>query len=778
LEEESSMGRRVTVSVIGLGVLLVLAGLLSLAASAASTEGKDTGPQPAGGYALVELMDKPVSSYDGGIPGYAPTKPAPGHKLDLASRPVADYRALLGSERGTFRAWLRSNAPQVEIVREYDLVFNGVAVKLNGASMSALARAPGVSRVTASWLYRPSMDVSVPLIQADKVWADLGVMPLADEPTYVNLPSIKVGVIDTGILDTHPFIASCRAEGSIQHNVFFSGTGTAMFGRTIVFDHGTHVAGTIGGCPVRGPFLVDGTDLTLHGAFGNNLTGVAPGVTLHDYNVFPGYGAGFIAFGGSAFSHDIIAAVEKAVFDGMDVINLSLGGGVQGPHDTLAEAINAAVDAGTIAVVAAGNSGPGIETVESPGNAAKAITAGASTNPHFMGISVRIGGFAFRAALGDFNNFVPALTLPWTNTTPANGCTAIAQDLTGKIAVIDRGVCTFGTKIRNAQAAHASGVLIVNNVAGDPIAMGMDSGPFPTIPAAMLSKADGTLLRGRPDEMVTVDGTDIGEAITANSDIIAGFSSRGPTPYDFRIKPDVTAPGVNVLSSVFRVNATTGAYEPEYAFFQGTSMATPHTTGAVALLLAAHDGWSPEQVKSALVNNADRPVWDSATGTKDTSPLTRGGGRINVARASSASIFLDPASVSFGLWTGGTDATASMAVSLMNTGMSTVTCGLAIDVAFPLAGAPVSVSPDTVAIPSGGTATVTVTLSGGKALGSGQYYGDVRATCDGATLLAPWWTAVQRTSGSLHGNQMSPSSGMNRLLANIGPQFLAGDWRS
>src|SRR5207245_9003151 len=146
-------------------------------------------------------------------------------------------------------------------------------------------------------------------------------------------------------------------------------------------------------------------------------------VELHDSCVFDGFGSSFIHHGGGAFSHDIIAGVEKAVDDRMDVITLSIGGRVQCPHDTLSEAINAAVDAGTIAVIAAGNSGPGILTVESPGNAANAITAAAASDPHFEGIKVTFGTTTIGAAIGQFANFEPAITAATTTPTPANGCT-------------------------------------------------------------------------------------------------------------------------------------------------------------------------------------------------------------------------------------------------------------------------------------------------------------------------------------------------------------------
>src|SRR3989475_9262120 len=490
------------------------------------------------------------------------------------------------------------------------------------------------------------MDVSVPLIKANAVWPSLGIDPATG--AIGDLASVKVGVIDTGIDDSHPFIASCRAAGGVTHDVFFSGTGLFDPSRTLFFDHGTHVSGTIGGCYTTGTVTVDGQPMGLAAP----MSGVAPGVELHDYNVFPGYGSAFIHHGGGAFSHDIIAAVEKAVADGMDVINLSIGGRVQGPHDTLSEAINAAVDAGTIAVIAAGNSGPCILTVESPGNAANAITAAAASDPHFEGIKVTFGTTTIGAAIGEFANFDPAITAATSTTTPATGCTAISEDLTGKIALIDRGTCTFGTKIQDAQDRGAAGVIILNNQPTDPFPMAQDGVHTPTIPAVIVSHADGATLKAHAPGSVKVDGSRFFDFVTTNADVLAAFASRGPTPYDFRLKPDVTAPGVNVLSSVFG---------GQFSFFQGTSMATPHTTGSVALLIAAHPTWSPDEIKSALVNYADRTV----TGTGGLGPIARGGGRINVQKSVAASILLTPASVSFGGFTGGEPVSSAGDVSLL-----------------------------------------------------------------------------------------------------------------
>ena len=224
------------------------------------------------------------------------------------------------------------------------------------------------------------MTVSNDLINAPALWG-------ASRATAGA--GIKVGVIDTGIRDDHPAFASC--EKTIQHKAYASGGNPPPFNLDlIVFNHGTHVAGTVAGCVLDLSGPEDGPTSGI-------WSGVAPGATLFDYNIFPGFGGGFIAFGGSAFSPDICRAIEDSLVDGMDVINMSIGGQVQGPHDFLADCTQGAVDAGLVAAVAAGNSGPGGSTVESPGTAAGALTAGASTNPHFVGISAsgtKTGGAA------------------------------------------------------------------------------------------------------------------------------------------------------------------------------------------------------------------------------------------------------------------------------------------------------------------------------------------------------------------------------------------------
>jgi minor extracellular serine protease Vpr len=659
-------------------------------------------------YVFVTLGSVPT----GKAPGLSRSR---GGKLNLRAADVRNYRANLAQERKAFKDWARGNAPRAAIVREYDIVLNAVAVKLNGTRRDTLATGPRVSRIADSTLYRPIMNRSVGLINADDVWALGGGASNAGA-------GINVAIIDSGIKESHVFFASGQV---IVERVYCSGC-PGIANDDMWTDHGTHVAGTVAG-KFNSTATVEGVTIT-------GLSGVAPAAKLGDYNVFPKGGAGFRAFGGSAFSHDIAAALEDAVNDGMDVVNMSIGGGVQGPHDTLAEATNNTVAAGVVAAVAAGNEGPGDSTISSPGSAERALTAGASTNPHFVGIAVsgtKTGGgaFAFGAALGDFNNFEPAITAAYTVTTPANGCTAISTSLTGKIALIDRGVCAFSVKVRNAQAAGAAGVLVVNNVAGDPTAMAHDGlDPFPTIPAAMLSKNDGAAIK--PSGTATVNGTAKKEFVTTNADIIAGFSSRGPVPFTYLIKPDITAPGVNVLSSTFDLSEDfVGA--DTWSFFQGTSMATPHVAGAAALLRWRHGDWTPDQVKSALVTTAKRPVFDHVNGTAATRVLTRGGGRIDVAAANGANTTFAPASVSFGFHQG------SSAISVRRT------------VTHSAASATITVTKDgwttgpTITVtPSSGS--FTVTLDAAKNVASGDYSGDIVVTTGGQTHRLPYWVRIDR----------------------------------
>src|SRR5438132_265127 len=508
-------------------------------------------------------------------------------------------------------------------------------------------------------------------------------------------------------------------------------------------EHGTHVSGIAAGVAnTCAPFVP-----------ACNLSGIAPKAYLGNYNVFPGNVL-------SASSHDIAKAVDAAVADGMDVLNLSLGGGAR-PSDVLVNAVNSAVDAGVVVAIAAGNAGPGPGTVESPGIADKVITVGASTNPHFIGIPVTVTSIGtFGAAIGQFANFVPALTATYVTTSPTNGCTAISGSLAGEIALIARGTCSFSTKIRNAQSAGAMGVIVYNSQQGDPIAMAQDGTPNqPTIPAVMVSRPNGLAMAAIAPSSVTVDGTTPQEFFTdgPSADILAAFSSIGPPilqgpgvgvgqPQN-KIKPDVTAPGVNVYSSIPSFGC---ASPPRFACFQGTSMATPHVAGSAALLIQLHPGWSPEQIKSALVNSAHRPVKSFSTGNPLKNPMVRGGGRIDLAAASQVTATLEAvsgdgqASFSFGeLVSSGM--TRSFTITVTSVSTSTVTYSISVVPAS--AGPSITPSITSLTIGAGATGSVTISLSLSPNLPGGDYFGDIQLTGGTVPLTLPYWVTVDP-----HGN--------------------------
>ncbi len=602
----------------------------------------------------------------------ARTKPSPGKKIDFSSSSVRSYRAELSAQRNDFKTWLKANAPGARVSAEYDVAVNAVAVRLNGTSLAALRSAPGVVSVAAQALYTPNavqgttataLDPDLPLIKAGGV-ADAG-------------RGIKVAVIDTGIDITHPCFAD---SDNVQDGLFTNGKVVIAkvfnnkepsrgYTPAAVQDHGTHVAGTVA-CNYGTPAVVNGV------AIPYGVSGVAPAALLGSYNVFPGEVQ-------NARSEDILNALQAAYSDGMDVANMSLGGDAQGVQDLLTVAVDNLDDAGMVVAVSAGNSGPGHFTVGSPGSAAKALTAGAASVGHFIGAPVTAGALRTGAAVGDFKTVTADVTAPLKAVLDANGPSGLStacsplppNSLAGAIALISRGTCSFTTKIRNAEKAGAVVVLVANNVAGDPVAMGADGTlPPPSAPAYQVSLADVPALKAAGGAPATV-GKDLSYINTSNDNIMAGFSSQGPTDRDWRVKPDVVAPGVNVLSSIPGSFCST---PPCWAFFQGTSMSSPHLAGAAAVVLATNPGWSAPQVRSAIVNTAQQEVLtDFQTGTKQVrDPNIVGAGLANVAAASSAQVAVGPVSTSFGSVPGGSGQSRSASVTLTNLTTAALTLSL------------------------------------------------------------------------------------------------------
>jgi minor extracellular serine protease Vpr len=721
-------------SSIGLSVIALGVGGSATIRPNANADAFNRGPDVDRSSAIVQLKGDPISVHSA-------TKPVAGRKIDFSSNKVRSVRAQLAAGRNEFKRWLRANAPRARVTSEYDVSLNAVAVELNGTALETIAAAPMVQAAQYNALYHPNLSQSYQVINASGAWTEAGGRAMAGA-------GIKIGDIDTGIDNTHPFFdptgftypagfPKCDAVDSNSHHhdqdckyvspkvivakVFFNKNNQQNFDAQAIQDHGTHTAGIAAG--IFNPSLhavVDGVSI-------GDMSGMAPGAFLGNYNVFPGDVL-------NARSEDILNAVDAAVADGMDVLNLSLGGSFHGNNDLLSIGLDNAVDAGVTVAVAAGNSGPGPNTVESPGRARKVITVAASTNQHFVGQPFTYpagGGTTIGAAVGDFAP-LPATSFNLFDT-HSDGCTSVDPGASGNVAIIDRGVCAFSQKVANAKAAGAIGVLIINNVAGDPIAMARTAGFDDNLPAVMIGASDGAALRAANPPNASATAM-FQEFVTANKDILASFSSQGPTNVDLAIKPDVTSVGVNVLSSITCVGKPAGCPGDGsgWAFFSGTSMSTPHIAGSAAVLKNLHPTWSPAQIKSELVNRADLVIKDSITGTHDVGPTAQGAGRENLSVAADGTTWMDPVSASFGKVTVGhptslkvtltnpTGSSQMYAVSVTKFTPSTFggTVPSVYDAGTLTSGDNRITVPGSVTVPANGSATLTVTVNSGQPLGT------------------------------------------------------------
>jgi subtilisin family serine protease len=699
------------IAVLSLALASLALPVFASAAGGNGTDGASTAPKFDTSSAIVQLNGAPLATSE-------KTHPAPGKKIDFSSQKTKSYRAQLSALRNEFKQWLNANAPAAQVTGEFDIALNAVAVQLNGTTLDTLRTAPQVASADYEGLYYPvADDPDLGIIDAIEAWSHAGGAANAGA-------GVKVAIVDTGIDTTHPCFsdagyASQQQLGDrrftnnkvIAAKVFNMRARNQGFTAEAIQDHGTHVAGTAA-CNYLTPATVNGVLIPYA------MSGVAPKALLGNYNVFPNQI-------GNARSEDIVDALEEAYEDDFDVANMSLGGGSSGIRDLLAMATDNLDEANMVVAVAAGNSGPGHFTIESPGKAARALTAGASTVPHFVGAPLTTGGASYGLAAGDFEvvtaDLTAALGVVLSNGSLSIACAALpANSLTGKIAVISRGTCTFSQKIRNAQNAGAIAAIVVNNVAGDPTAMGLGGiANEPTIPAYMTSRDNRDALIKQNGQSATISAA-LRYFSTPNVDIMAGFSSQGPTDVDFRVKPDVVAPGVNVLSSV---PATACGAPPCFAFFQGTSMATPHLAGSAAVVLGQHSSWSAAQVRSAIVNTAEAGVlrsFNTATTVSDVNVI--GAGRENLDNAVRASVALDPVSVSFGAIPSGAGQTKTATVQLsLGAGPFTVSVG-------PSTGTGVSYS----AAVSG--STITVTLSAAKGASAGDHQATLRVLQGGAEV--------------------------------------------
>ena len=727
-----------TLLVLGTLATVVFAGPVSAASAGKYTSDGTTTAAPTvdTAYALVQLNGDPLSTY-------VKTKPAPGKKIDFNNSTSKSYRAQLSALRNDFKQWLQANAPKARITGSWDISLNAVGVKLNGTSLETLKKAPQVKRAEYQGLYRPTTeDIDLNLVDAPEAWALVGGAAHAGE-------GVKVGIIDTGIDVNHDCFDDTGYPAHSQlgnHNytnnkvivarVFNNKGNQNGFGAEAIQDHGSHVAGTVA-CNYQTPATVDGA------AIAYDPSGVAPRALLGSYNVFPGDVE-------DARSEDILNALDAAYADGMDVVNMSLGGNAHGVQDLLTIAVDDLDLANMVVAMSAGNSGDGDAdahpplaaghyTVGSPGSAARGLTAGASSVGHNVISGILVGSTLYATDRGEFAYPTTDLTAATMEapTGPAvalvdnhkDGCLPYtAGAATGKIVLVARGNCDFSVKVNNAQLAGAVGVVIVNR---DPAPIPMADNPdlHNTIPAVMVGKADGLALYANVPNPITITApfyvSQLDPATdqwAPESNVQADFSSQGPTDVDYRVKPDLMAPGVNVLSSVVG---------NKWAFFQGTSMASPHLAGAAAVVRGAHPDWSAEQVRSAIVNSAKQgQVTSFVDGSVVTDVNITGAGLLDVDAAVSAVVALGPVSTSFGAVPSGSGSTKTASVMVTNLTGSPNVFSLSVN-GTTGSGVSFTLSTSSVNLGAGASTTVTVTMTAAKTASAGDHQAMLRVASGG-----------------------------------------------
>ncbi|WP_342539168.1 S8 family serine peptidase [Sporosarcina sp. FSL K6-1540] len=500
----------------------------------------------------------------------------------------------------------------------YDTVLNGFSATVQAGDLEKLLAIKGVTLIepdtevhafeapVSSGTVDANMNTSISFLGIERLWAE-----------GIEGQGIKVAVLDTGIDKDHPDFAGIYKGGKnfIPNSATYTRTradndasetspverpaGTPEFsatGSAFYTSHGTHVAGTIAAI----------------GANPYGVKGIAPKVDLYAYRVLGAYGSGSTS--------GIIAAIEESVKQKMDVINLSLGGGANSETDGGSFAINNAMMAGTISVIATGNSGPKRGTMGTPSTARLGIAVGNTTNPEAnfdSNVHVTVGDYQLSKTINLMGTtFGADLTTQLSGeyevlAVPGMGTKADYNglDANGKVALVSRGDIAFVDKIAVAKEAGAIAILIHNFAGGSnaPNASGTFLGDaFEFIPAYDLSQTDGDAIRAAlKGGQGTVTFSNFNKTMTIG-DNVNDSSSRGPSTPNFDIKPDVSAPGTNIMSTIpmYKADFPAASYEEAFTRKTGTSMATPHIAGIAALVKQANPGWSAFDVKVALSNSA------------------------------------------------------------------------------------------------------------------------------------------------------------------------------
>ena len=597
---------------------------------------------------IIKLEDAPLSAYKGGVAGLAATDATitGEKKLNVRSERSRLYLEYMAQRIGAVEESVLALAPQARITHHYPVVFGGLAIRIPEDKIGLVSSLPGVQAVYPDRLRQADTSRSPYLIKADKMWESLGGQGNGGE-------GIIVGIVDTGIWPEHPsfsdpdpagkayppptswggvcegsitctnkligaraFLATYKSEeGGLPPGEFDSARDSN--------GHGTHVASTSAG-----------NRNVVASIGGNNigtLSGVAPRAHIAAYKALGPEGG---------YDSDLVAAINQAVTDGVDVINYSIGPTsvyLEDPYVSLDDlAFLDAYRAGVFVATSAGNSGPSGNTVNHLGG--WTATVAASTNNRTFantiklkakGGSLKLKGVSITGGISNATDFV--IASDYGNELCLNPFPA--GTFTGKIVACKRGTNNRVAKGFNVLSGGAVG-MVLYNANGTAQGVSPDNHYLPTI---HIDGPEGDKLvkyvRANTEIQATFTG---GKAKETQGDVVASFSSRGGSGQSYGIsKPDICAPGVYILAGNTGAPLDTTAQKPGESFIimQGTSMASPHVAGAGALLKQLNPSWTPGQIKSALMTTARTKEVYKEDGSAPAGPFEDGSGRIDLKKA-------------------------------------------------------------------------------------------------------------------------------------------------
>jgi subtilisin family serine protease len=596
---------------------------------------------------VVTMKALPVVAYEGGVPGLPATKPDPGEKINPSSPAVRNYRRHLESERQEIRAAAGVEASQV--VNTYDFALAGFSALLTEGEAERLSLQKGVLSVVPDELRQLHTDTSGDFLGLTD--------PGGAYDSGITGEGVIVGVIDTGIWPEHPSFAddgsysdpglSIPCEfGNTAHNpddvpfdcnnkllgardmrtLYNSIIGPELYDSARDFDgHGSHTASTAAGNA--------GVSAEIFGIDRGTITGIA-----HHAHVIAYKGCGDLG----CFVGDLVDAIDQAVVDGVDVINYSIGSDTPSLVSPDGIAFLFAAAGGVHVAASNGNSGPGAGTVGSPASVPWLTSVGASHHSRM---------FQGSALLGDDSEFLGASVTTGVGPAPLVDAAALGNELCdpedrfiprpqNKI-VLCKGAVQRAAKSRAVMEQGGIGMILYNDVANQTLP---SDNHF--VPSVHVSNADGLAIKA----YIASAGSEASAEITAGIPVerevapfMAYFSSRGPVGSPASadiIKPDVTAPGVQILAA----NSPAEGFDAPGQLFQaiqGTSMSSPHGAGLLALLAQAHPDWSPAAAKSALMTSASQDVFKQDQVTP-ADPFDMGSGHVDGRSGAAGTSMFNP----------------------------------------------------------------------------------------------------------------------------------------